>query len=175
MDRIEGDHAALVEGEDVAQLAQTERLTARDTLARKKRELFLAELARGGSISRACRLSGLGRTTAREWRDRDDDFRREWDEAQEEGLDQLEDEVRDEGDWRAKVRMLETKRHDTWGTQRIKSENTNTTTATLAVEVTVPAFAAWLEGVAATDLPGVHPDAGQERPVLPAGVPASTT
>lgn len=61
----------------------------------EKGEKFIATLRRtGGNVSRACRAEGIGRTAAYEWRAQDADFAREWDEAVEEGLDNLEEEAR---------------------------------------------------------------------------------
>ncbi len=54
---------------------------------------FLREFARTGSVSAACRASGLARRTVYRWRDADADFRRRWDAARERGVGHLRDEV----------------------------------------------------------------------------------
>jgi hypothetical protein len=40
----------------------------------KKRTAFLAELAAGGSVQRACLAAGIGRSAAYTWRENDEDF-----------------------------------------------------------------------------------------------------
>lgn len=54
---------------------------------------FLREFARTGSVSAACRASGLPRRTVYNWRDADADFRRRWDAARERGTGRLGDEA----------------------------------------------------------------------------------
>jgi hypothetical protein len=54
---------------------------------------FLREFARTGSISAACRASGLARRTVYNWRDADADFRRRWDGARERGVGRVRDEL----------------------------------------------------------------------------------
>ncbi len=54
---------------------------------------FLREFARTGSVSAACRASGLARRTVYNWRDADADFRARWDAARERGVGHLRDEV----------------------------------------------------------------------------------
>jgi hypothetical protein len=56
---------------------------------------FLAALSDGYSIFRAAKAASIGRTTAYEWRDADEDFKNRWLEAVENGTDTLEDEARD--------------------------------------------------------------------------------
>jgi hypothetical protein len=58
------------------------------------RARFLAKLAAGYSIAAACRAERIGRRTAYDWRERDEDFAKAWDAAIEEGSDILEDEAR---------------------------------------------------------------------------------
>ena len=59
----------------------------------KRREKFLASLAAGGSITMACKASGLPRRTAYDWRKAQPSFALAWDEAVEAGTDLLEDEA----------------------------------------------------------------------------------
>ncbi len=54
---------------------------------------FLREFARTGSISAACRASGLARRTVYNWRDADADFRASWDRARGRAVEILRDEV----------------------------------------------------------------------------------
>jgi len=54
---------------------------------------FLRAFARSGSVSAACRASGLARRTVYNWRDADADFRRRWDEARARGVGCLRDEA----------------------------------------------------------------------------------
>ncbi|MGQ0585174.1 MAG: hypothetical protein ACT4O6_24820 [Reyranella sp.] len=54
---------------------------------------FLREFARTGSVSAACRASGLARRTVYNWRDADADFRNRWDAARERGAGRLSDEA----------------------------------------------------------------------------------
>ena len=54
---------------------------------------FLREFARTGSVSAACRASGLARRTVYNWRDADADFRRRWEGARERGVGHLRDEI----------------------------------------------------------------------------------
>jgi hypothetical protein len=67
---------------------------AKPTIRTPKRESsFLDGLRDGQSVTAACIDSGISRSTAYEWRDADEDFRKRWDEAVEEGTDRLEDEA----------------------------------------------------------------------------------
>ena len=54
---------------------------------------FLREFARTGSVSAACRASGLPRRTVYNWRDAAADFRNRWDAARERGAGRLHDEA----------------------------------------------------------------------------------
>ena len=54
---------------------------------------FLREFARTGSVSAACRASGLARRTVYNWRDADADFRRRWESARGRGVERLRDEA----------------------------------------------------------------------------------
>lgn len=60
----------------------------------EKREVFLEALRQGYSIAHACRQAAIGRTAAYEWRNDDPAFAAEWDAAESEGSDVLEDEAR---------------------------------------------------------------------------------
>jgi hypothetical protein len=54
---------------------------------------FLREFARTGSVSAACRASGLARRTIYNWRDADAGFRASWERARGRGVEHLRDEV----------------------------------------------------------------------------------
>lgn len=54
---------------------------------------FCEALARCANVSRACLEANLPRMTAYQWRARDEEFARMWDEALERGTDALEDEA----------------------------------------------------------------------------------
>lgn len=58
-----------------------------------RREKFLAKLAAGYSVTSAALEVGIGRASLYPIRDRDDDFRKAWDAAVEEGTDIIEDEL----------------------------------------------------------------------------------
>lgn len=67
----------------------------RTTRTPKKRKKFIASLRlSGGNVSRACKAEGVPRRTAYEWREQDEDFARDWDEAVSAGVDDLEEEAR---------------------------------------------------------------------------------
>ena len=57
----------------------------------KKREQFLNALSEGLSVAAACQNTGIGRQSAYDWRNNDEDFALAWDDALEEGSDVLED------------------------------------------------------------------------------------
>lgn len=120
---------------------------------------FLQVIASGLSISAACRMSGVGRTTIHGWRDTDDDFRQRWLEATEMGLDHHEDNIAKAGkdDWRASEAFLKARRRETWGNATrvdasVKSEATVTGTVdgeirhsvSGSVAVELPTDLAWL-------------------------------
>ena len=54
---------------------------------------FLDALRDGRSVTAASIDAGISRSTAYEWRDADDEFRKAWDSAVDEGTDRLEDEA----------------------------------------------------------------------------------
>lgn len=60
----------------------------------KKEAAFLKGLRETGVVSYACKMSGIGHSTAYEWRSADEAFAKAWDEALEEALDLLELEAR---------------------------------------------------------------------------------
>ena len=65
----------------------------RPSKVKKQKAAFLANLATTGDVSASCKASGLPRSTAYEWRDADPEFRAEWEKAQDQGTDALEDEA----------------------------------------------------------------------------------
>ena len=67
---------------------------ARTTRTAKKRELFLEILASTCNVSQASRISGYARRTAYEYREANEAFAKQWDEAIDIGIDALEGEAR---------------------------------------------------------------------------------
>jgi hypothetical protein len=61
------------------------------------RNAFLAELRGGRSPSMAAKVAGIDRSTAYLWRRTDEEFRKQWADAVEEGIDLLEDEAKRRG------------------------------------------------------------------------------
>ena len=59
----------------------------------EKEAKFLEVLATGASVYKAALAAGIGRRTAYDWREDDEDFRARWDDAVESGNDLLEDEA----------------------------------------------------------------------------------
>jgi hypothetical protein len=57
----------------------------------EKRAAFLTKLADGDSVTAACKAAGMSRVTAYEWRNTDEQFKKDWDDALEAGTDTLED------------------------------------------------------------------------------------
>ena len=66
--------------------------TARTDRAREK---FIAALRETCNVSHAAREAGIGRRTAYDWRDADEAFSAEWDDAEEEAVDKLEQVARE--------------------------------------------------------------------------------
>lgn len=62
-------------------------------LTPKKRETFLSALAKGLSVSTASKAVGHTRSSMYGFRERDEEFRQEWDDAVEQGTDVIEDHV----------------------------------------------------------------------------------
>jgi hypothetical protein len=60
----------------------------------KNRQKILDALREGYSVAGACRAAKVGRTAAWEWRNADETFAAEWDDAILEGSEVLEDEAR---------------------------------------------------------------------------------
>jgi len=58
-----------------------------------KRARFLDALKVTGNVTKACKLSRLGRMTAYDWRDEDEEFKADWDKALEIAADLLEEEA----------------------------------------------------------------------------------
>jgi hypothetical protein len=69
----------------------------------RAREKFLNVLAEFCNVSEACRASGIGRTTAYEWKASDAAFSAAWDQAEQEAADKLEREA-----WRRAVEGVDT-------------------------------------------------------------------
>lgn len=59
--------------------------------------VVLRELSKGMTVKEACDAAGVGRTTVFEWKARDEEFARLWDQALEDGVDLLEAEARRRG------------------------------------------------------------------------------
>ena len=59
----------------------------------RRKEKFLGVLRETCNVSEAARAAGIGRRTAYDWRDDDEKFKAEWDEAEAEAVDSLEREA----------------------------------------------------------------------------------
>ena len=59
----------------------------------RKQDLFLVALTDTVNVTLACRRAGIPRRTVYDWRDADEAFARQWDEALDEGIDLLEAEL----------------------------------------------------------------------------------
>lgn len=85
----------------------------------ERRERFLQALREGYSPTKAARAAGAGRRTVYDWRERDADFRRLWDEALDEGSDLFEDRMRElaleKGGFLATMATLRARRREKWG------------------------------------------------------------
>lgn len=64
------------------------------TIPTAAREAFLASLSKGHTITAACQAAGIGRSTAYDHRQRDEDFALAWHDAVEAGADKFEEEAR---------------------------------------------------------------------------------
>lgn len=62
-------------------------------LAPDKKLGFLAVLAEGCQVGKACAAVGIHRSTAYDWRDQDEEFAAAWDNAMKVGVSALEDEA----------------------------------------------------------------------------------
>lgn len=106
-----------------------------EDLRREKAKAVIIETLNGGwSITKACKTAGVNRCTAYEWRDRDDAFRKAWDDAIVGGLDSIEDLVRGAGerDWRAGEAILKAKRPETWNPRQKADVTLNASEGLLA-------------------------------------------
>ena len=72
-------------------------MAARSTRTPKTAGKFLTALREGATVAGACKAAKIGRSTAYEWRGKDEDFAAAWDEALEDGTDALEDEAKRRG------------------------------------------------------------------------------
>lgn len=57
----------------------------------RAREIFLKTLAATCNVTRSARRAGMSRTAAYDWRDEDEQFAKEWEEAIETAADKLEE------------------------------------------------------------------------------------
>jgi transposase-like protein len=57
----------------------------------EKKAKFLSVLANGGSVTLAARAIGVARNNVYAWRNKDEQFKADWDDAVEQGTDMLED------------------------------------------------------------------------------------
>ena len=64
-----------------------------DRTIQRAREIFLAELGKGLSITGAAQAANLPRRTVYDWREADAEFKALWDDAVDAGADLLEDEA----------------------------------------------------------------------------------
>lgn len=81
--------------------------------AAQQRRLFLEAIAKGLSVSSACRAAGVGRATPYRWRKGNKVFARAWDEAEQDGVDKLEDralQLAHAGDAKLVMFLLKAKR-----------------------------------------------------------------
>lgn len=56
----------------------------------RARATFLKELRETCNVSHSCRVAGMDRRTAYRWREADEAFAADWDEAEQEAIDHLE-------------------------------------------------------------------------------------
>ncbi len=61
---------------------------------RDVRDIFIEHLRLTGNVSASARHAGVSRTTVHRWRAVEPDFAERWDDAEEEGIDALEQEAR---------------------------------------------------------------------------------
>lgn len=77
-----------------ARTGQTGHDTHADEPVRRWQAKFLAELARTGIVSDACRAAGIHRNTAYLWREQSDHFRQGWEQAEATATEAMEAEMR---------------------------------------------------------------------------------
>lgn len=90
----------------------------------RARETFLDTLRETCNVSEAARAAGIGRRTAYDWRDADEAFAAEWDDAEDEAIDKLEKVARDraiDGSDRMMEILLKAHRPDKY-VERFKGE-----------------------------------------------------
>ena len=80
---------------------------SRTNRTNRAREAFLEALEETCNVSEAARRAGIGRRTAYDWRDADQDFATAWDEAEDVAADKLEQVAWDRATSGQSDRMLE--------------------------------------------------------------------
>lgn len=78
------------------------KVSGRSVRTPHNRAKFLAALRQCPNIGEACQAAGIGRRTVYEWREDDEDFAKEWEDAVQDGVDVLEKEM-----WRRGVEGYE--------------------------------------------------------------------
>lgn len=136
---------------------------AREVELRRAKQIaqaaFLEHLRTGLPVQKCARACSLAYSTFRAWRQDDPEFAAAWDDAREEGLDNVEALVLKAAttDWRAAEAYLKAQRPETWGRQKVDASVNATVAAKLEADVTVAgtlkvdlprAAATWLESIA---------------------------
>ncbi len=88
----------------------------------QKRAQFLEALAFGASVTRACEEAHLVRSTVYRWREKEERFRENWQEAFEKGTDRLEDrayELAETISERMLVFLLKARRPEVYGDRHV--------------------------------------------------------
>jgi hypothetical protein len=100
----------------------------------RTKAVIVKVLSEGWSITKACREAKVQRCTVYEWRERDPEFRKAWDDAIVAGLDSIEDLVRNAGerDWRAGEAVLKAKRSEVWNPRQKTDVTLNASEGLLA-------------------------------------------
>jgi hypothetical protein len=86
-------------------------------LTPKRREVFLSMLAASRTVEEAARAVGVNRITAYNWRKRDPDFKREWEEAVDVSVDKVEAgliRAAEDGDITASIFLLRNRKPETY-------------------------------------------------------------